>query len=207
MAKVVAPLLSEEAHGALGGIEFRTGHYGNMVGRRSIAARIRTPLALEARSRMKLAQEAWDVHDPGEIAAWDTFARHPETGRNRHTGGHLKANGNAILYPHSPYEPFTPDAFTNVNLTPFLGPPDQLQITWDTDFSNVSFGIAYQYATWHTDANPQPSRWRYVGIVDSSGGGQNFTFTIRMPVYWVRIDWMNHLSLSMYRQTLFRFVP
>jgi hypothetical protein len=88
--KVKTPCMCEEAHGALGGVEFKTGNYGNVVSRRSISSYGQSPKQLLHRSRLKLAQAAWSALNPGLQAAWNEYARAPLTGRNAFVGAALR---------------------------------------------------------------------------------------------------------------------
>jgi len=206
MARVKAPLLSEEAHGNLGGIEYRTGHYGHMVGRRSIASRAPTKTALLVRSRLKLANAAWTALGDADRRAWDQYARLPLTGRNAYVGAYLRANGNPTNFPMEPMLPWSPDEFTNVNVVFFPGPPLIVSVTWDTDLSHITWGMVYAAATWRSGEIVTPSRWRYQFPADSSGGTANILFPFLAPYFHIKIDWLHDASNVVYRQSIFRIV-
>lgn len=82
MAKAKNPLFSQEAHGALGGIMFRSGTYGQVVSRRSVSALGRTSAQCTARGRLKHAQTLWSALSDHDKSAWAAVAVLPETGQN-----------------------------------------------------------------------------------------------------------------------------
>lgn len=82
MAKAKNPLFSQEAHGALGGIMFRTGTYGQVVSRRSITAVGRSQSQCTARGRLKKAHTLWQSLTDADRSAWSAYATPPETGAN-----------------------------------------------------------------------------------------------------------------------------
>jgi len=76
MAKVTNPLMSQQASGALGGIEYRTTRYGAVVGRRSIATPVRSAAATFHTYQLKRARPRWNTLPAQVQAAWARHARH-----------------------------------------------------------------------------------------------------------------------------------
>jgi len=90
MAKAKNPLFSEEASGALGGIQFSRNQYGNIVGRRSISPHVQTQRALTYRALLKLAHTAWADLTQTEKDKWSSLTPPPQTPRNFYVACYLR---------------------------------------------------------------------------------------------------------------------
>jgi len=188
MAKVKNPLFSEEAHGALGGIEFRQNRYGAVVGRKSIAAYHSTQKQLHHRSLLKAAHNAYAALTPQIKAAWDLIATPPITGRNLFIGRCLR-----IL---NAYPTFTGDPAAQA-ITLFSIDPDfydfiphfrsfRVQFYFQTPLPQT--GILFYYAPQNSQKPPpHNAKFRYV----SSTAPIGYTI-VRLPLWptWIsfRID-------------------
>lgn len=109
MARAKMPLLSIEASGSLGGLEFKSGVYGNVVSRRSLTPNKATPAQLEHRATFARAAHYWQQLSDADRNAWQSLLT---------SAPDLKAAVIAcyLRYPHPPTAPISPDPLTE---TPF----------------------------------------------------------------------------------------
>jgi hypothetical protein len=122
VAKAKNPLFSLEAHGALGGIEFRTGNYGNVVSRRSISAHGQSQAQYSHRAHIKHAHSSWMSQPPSIKDAWNAYATPPLTGRMAYIGAAIRNFAIGLAAPM--YSPLDPDIFaTPYNFALFGAPP------------------------------------------------------------------------------------
>jgi len=77
MAKAKMPLFSVEASGALGGLEYKRGIYGNVVGRRSISAHRSSPAQLDTRAKFGRAAHYWATLSDADRAQWNSILMSP----------------------------------------------------------------------------------------------------------------------------------
>ena len=70
MAKAKMPLFSVEASGALGGLEYKRGIYGNVVSRRSISSNRASQAQLANRAQFGRAQHYWTALTDIDVARW-----------------------------------------------------------------------------------------------------------------------------------------
>jgi hypothetical protein len=188
MAKVKSPLLSLEAHGELGGVEYRQGIYGPMVGRRSIASMQATPLQLLHRSRLKLAHTAWLALFDSDRALWCAHATYPETGLNCFVGRWIKFTqaGFTPLTIPLPYIPQSP--ITNLIATVLVPGESQIALDWDYRALSEDLLLFYLYQSFSHRHSPTLSKMRYNSWNYSSTNFQYITPDTVTPVNHIRLD-------------------
>lgn len=89
MARVTNPLLSQDASGSVGGVQFSRNRAGNFGSRKSTSNRKQGTVVTAHRARLKLAHSAWDDLSTGLKASWVNHAQPPLTGRNAFIGSCL----------------------------------------------------------------------------------------------------------------------
>jgi hypothetical protein len=132
MARVKNPLLSQEAHGALAGIEYRTSTYGNIVGRRSITPARQTVRQLAHRALFTRASTAWRNLPTTTKQQWNKLAEAPLDGRTTYIAAYIRlAPHNALPLPRGlALENLI--TFTNFVLTALTSEPPALRLTWSS---------------------------------------------------------------------------
>jgi hypothetical protein len=188
MPKVKNPLFSEEAHGALGGIEFRHNRYGNVVGRKSLAAYHSTPLQTITRSRLRSANAAFDALPPSTKHAWDLISPRPSTGRNLFIGRYLRAS---LIEPVTVPVPLAID-ITRLDFTPtlaaFIRPALRFLVSFPVQLPPPDTLIFYYYSTMPAP-RPPPHRAKFTWSAYSSGNAPNWMVLPFWPHYlWARFD-------------------
>ena len=167
MAKVKSPLLSLEAHGELGGVEYRQGIYGPMVGRRSIASMQATPLQLLHRSRLKLAHTAWLALSDTDRSLWCAHATYPATGLNCFLSRYVKF----LMAGISPLTIPLPDShilpITNIRSGFEYDPYPPIYLYWDVQLTGTDYIFAYVYETSSGRANTSPNKMRFHSKIQS----------------------------------------
>ena len=99
MAKLVNPLLSQDARGSVSGLQFSRNRGGNFGSRKSTSNRSQSEAVTLHRGRLKLAHSAWLALDPGLQSNWDAFAGPHQTGRNAFVGAAIR---NAVVEQPAP---------------------------------------------------------------------------------------------------------
>ena len=90
MPRVVGPLLSEEATGALAGIMYRRGTYGQIVSRRSLSPNRQSRVQQIQQGLLKRAHTSYDTLTTAQKAAWALHAAAHETSRNAYIRAYTK---------------------------------------------------------------------------------------------------------------------
>lgn len=120
MAKLINPLLSQDARGSVSGIQFSRNRSGNFGSRKSTSNRSQSETATNHRAYIKLAHTFWLSLAPALKTAWHTVAPHPLTGRNAFVGAAIRNLTMGLAPPH-----LNPMLFTT---------PNHLRnITWDAE--------------------------------------------------------------------------
>lgn len=199
MARVKNPLFSEEAHGALDGIEFRTSRYGNIVGRRSMTPRRSTAGQQLVRQYLAWANHSWDQIEPLGFRYWYPITdarkawwteRTPQgtTPRAFFCGRWARMRQCFYDLEEHPTEIWTPTTFTIDQIGWFYYPPWTIYAL----FSYVS-GSECQVRmriqpTNPSSKSPDPRKWRWAGSSFASGLYIEAQHYAPMPCYWVSID-------------------
>lgn len=187
MAVVKSPLFAQEAHGALGGIEYRTGTYGNIVGRRSIGSQPSSPAQRDHRALFALATHRWSLLTADQQRAWDTVAIHPETGRNawmRYAVQNIHAEYG------TQYTPIPPSPITFVDdLTITQDAPGSLSyaLTWTPSGTGWEYLNIYSHEEIPSRSSPTPSKFRLVNTAAIQSGNCWVHKTVAAMRLWVLI--------------------
>jgi hypothetical protein len=182
MAVVKSPLFSEEAHGPLGGIEYRTCRGRNVVGRRSISTALATPAQLQHRSLLKLAHAAWSRLPLSSQAAWDAIAPAPLTGRNEYVARWIRCKISAAD-PPQPNPPSLPivliDSITLNSAT--IDPPEIAIGITAADAANEMI-MFFAHSTFSHRENPTIRQMTLVGYTGMTSAGWSWTPRVIAPV-------------------------
>lgn len=149
--------MSQEAHGALGGIEFRTSTYGNIVGRRSITPHRRTQLQLTHRAQMSEAAAAWRALSREDQQKWEAIAKYPSTGRMTFIAGYLKLY--KFQYPVNPQPIVNSEFDLPYDISIFKTFPAQkaIQIQWKCKTTHFTIAnVSIQRTTSSRETPPKP---------------------------------------------------
>lgn len=131
MAKLVHPLLSQDARGSLAGVQYSRNRSGSFGSRKSTSNRHQGDVATAHRTRIKTAHTAWTALSSQLKSHWEEFSGGRPTGRNAFIGATL--TNLTIAYPPPAQSPLDP---------PPLGPPHSF-IYWP-DY----FGFFFHIITW-----------------------------------------------------------
>jgi len=173
MARVKQPLLSSEASGTVGGLEFKRSSYGTVVSRRSIAPHIQTPAALAVRDNLHIAHAAWLALPDSARAAWRHLAPARITGRLSFISAFIQAKTLAMLLPDNP----TP-AHADVKLGPITvqycpNPYPYIQFLFDPQGDLDCPVSLWIHQTWSHRATPRRTAYRFT-YWDFAGVGSLF---------------------------------
>jgi hypothetical protein len=188
VAKVKSPLMSQEAHGALGGIEFRTSTYGNIVGRRSITPNRRTPSQLSSRALLVAASKAWEAKSDTIKAMWDDCAGPLETGRTAYIASYIRLiPTNTAPYPLPALSVPISD-ISNFHVTSGLLNMGLATVQWDCPAPNSNLVIFRGIGTWSYRSSPQHSRMPIIGWSRDYAGWGSITLPAGCPIAHVRME-------------------
>ena len=115
MTKVLNPLMSSEASGSVGGLEFKRSRAGNVVGRKSTSTFQQSRATCDARAALGRARAAWTAQSAAARAAWERLATPHQTARNAFTAAYCRlapAGLEASLAPHLAAHSPTPKKIT-----------------------------------------------------------------------------------------------
>jgi len=191
MARVKAPLLSEEAHGALGGIEYRTGHYGNMVGRRSISSRQQTQQQLIVRSRLKHAQAAYQAHSADVKTGFDLWAPDPLTGRNVEVARHLRSQNLLVPLPLLPWEAEQVPEIGPFGAAQNPNPPHNIVFEWGGTSGPTTYVLIYTRATWSTAETLTLSKLRFQALAPHNDFFAEWIPEFTATYYHIHATWIS----------------
>lgn len=154
MTRVKLPCMSVEASGSLGGIEFKHTQYGNVVGRRSIAARSATRAQCAHRALLAPAHSAWNALPSTLQAEWDRFAPHHSTGRLEYTKRHVLAFQIGETPPTLPTGPTTQAEIHNYGALYSHLYPNQLEVWWEFTGPGTTRLLTCTHSTWKKQSLP-----------------------------------------------------
>lgn len=89
MAKLVNPLLSQDARGSVAGVQYSRNTYGNFASRKSTSTRSQRLNVTNWRRHLGIAQHAWAAASDADRATWDRWARPGLTPRSVFVGGYM----------------------------------------------------------------------------------------------------------------------
>ena len=179
MAVVYNPLLSQEAHGKVGGTEYRQIRGRSVVGRVSLATPQRTLHTGSARVGLDRAAKAWRQLSSDDRAMWAAAASSPELGFQLWVqracllysiGGELPSST------HDDYE-ITPLQFYTLSAAP--GPPPTVSQDYFTPDPGSAWMAVYWQPKQRTSPNPSPYRWLLIGTADPT----ETSFELQTPQY------------------------
>lgn len=185
MARVKCPLLSVEASGTVGGLEFKRSSYGNVVSRRSITPVIRSPRALAVRDNLHIAHVAWMTLSDTAKAAWHIGAPPNLTGRLSYISAHIQAKTLGILLPDNPTKPTAPVHLGPISVEYQPGPPRLLLFSYDATGDLDCPVSLWTNQTWSGRASPKRTAYRFQSWDYAGVGGLFFTNVTNGP----RVNW------------------
>jgi hypothetical protein len=170
MAVVHNPLLSQEAHGKIGGTEFRLIHGRAVVGRTSLATPRRTLHTNSARLGFDHAVKAWRDLSDADRALWCQEAGSASLGFQLWTQRACITLSAAQSLPSVQSDP-RPNAYIELySVSASSGPPPTLSVTWDTYGCSMTTLLWYWQPQQRT--SPNPSKWRWL-LLGTSPGDDN----------------------------------
>jgi hypothetical protein len=207
MAKAKNPLLSMEARGALGGIEFRASTYGNIVGRRSISPHGRSEYQLMRRAQFTAASTAWLALSPRVKSLWNSAAPQGSSGRSFFISGTMRLS--LYTYPPDIETPY-PDAdnpLKNFRLT-YVDPDyPGFQVDWDTGPIPLCAVTLSVLATFSHRSAPTHARGTVLLTTDALVGAAFIRTEFKAPVVHVWASTIKYSTGELYETQLFRFEP
>lgn len=207
MALVKSPLFSEEAHGALGGVEYRLCRGKNVVGRRSISTDLATPAQLQHRSLLKLAHDAWSALPLSDQAAWCQIAPPPLTGRNEYVARWIRCHL-ILADPPIPYPPpIHPSLIPDLNLVTADPASSELLLQWTSLYYPYCYVMFSALGTYSHRQNPTISKLRFRAYCPI--GEEQITFPIgcAAPVVHLLLKTLDQRDGSVLARQLYRFEP
>jgi len=207
MALVKNPLMSVEAHGELAGVEFRTIHGRNVVGRRSIATNRATPAQMQQRSLLHLAHAAWSALSLTDQAAWSAIAPAPITGRNEYIARWIR---NYLIMGDPPRPNPPPIPATLVTAFTYTG-TDLLEnavlVSWEHDYAGELMLMFYELSTYNRQLTPTLGKFRYSCAGGIGNGNATITCKCRAPVVHILIKTIDNRDGKLIANQLYRFEP
>lgn len=194
MVKLKDPLMSAEAHGALGGIEYRQGIYGPMCGRRSIASAQSSPAQLAHRARLISAHRAWEALSNRDRAAWETLATPPATGRNTYIPSFFRLQWVDPTFFPLPIRHSSRNYLSNFDYETHHRDPWELDAFWDYQGDGTAYQIGRTHASYRNDSYCSPSRLRLYVAFPYPSGYLPITGLVNFPTVWVQIDMIDEIN-------------
>lgn len=194
MAKLKNPLFSESAQGALGGLEYRNGTYGPIVGRRSITPHKMTSAQGLQRAMLKRAHYAWTWLTDADRAAWCAFATYPMTGRNAYVGAYCKLAPTGYTPTSRPSILTSYSRLYNAVISAIPGTPPTIYISYSISGSTAPLLLIYGLYTWSHRVNPNPRSYVYYGFFPSYTGNIFIAPPIAAPTSHIRLELVDTLN-------------
>lgn len=198
MAKVKQPLFSQEAVGALGGIQFRRGTYGPIVSRRSVTPHLMTPAQTLQRSRLAHAHRAFDALTDAQREAWNAFATYPETGRNAYVRAYTILDKLGLTPATDPRTSTDIPRISNVTAAWYPPTAKRLMVTWTLDNAGSGRLLLYIYQTWSNRDYPKPAK-----LIYKANGFDYTPYIIHTLPYLSPRTWLRLELRSMYTGELY----
>jgi hypothetical protein len=163
MAVVINPLLSQEAHGKVGGTEFRQIRGRSIVGRVSLATPKRTLHTNDARMRFDHAVKAWRNLSDADRALWALASGSPELGFQLWTKRAILTQMTPYDLPSATVDHNPPDPIESWEF--YLDPPPHpmLNAFWDWVEPRLCYYFFYWQPQQRTSTKPSPYRWIWLG--------------------------------------------
>jgi hypothetical protein len=163
MAVVVNPLLSQEAHGKIGGTEFRQIRGRSVVGRVSLATPQRTLHTNSARAGFDHAVKAWRQLTDADRVLWAQAAGSPELGFQLWTQRACLTYAAHQVLPSAQIDLVNPGNVSSSGGAPAPGPPPEIYLEWDIVDCPSSYFMVYWQPQQRTSPLPSPWRWLLIG--------------------------------------------
>jgi len=167
MAKLSAPLLSQEAHGQLGGTEYRRIGGRHVAGRRSLATPRRTARTSAARSAFVAATHAWRALSDADRLLYDQSAPAGMSGFNLWT---QRATRTLTLAgtPPTVISVTRPSGMISfVAAYAWNEDPPNIAIQYNSSGTGALQVMFYWQPKQRTRRSPDPDRWVYLGSAPS----------------------------------------
>ncbi len=206
-AKLKNPLFSESAVGQIGGLLYRNGTYGPIVGRRSITPSLRTPAQAAHRAQLPIAHRAWEALTPQSQHAWNEYATYPATGRNTYIAAYIRLKYLTRPVPNQPTNPTLIGFLENFALTPNAGDPPSASLSWDNTVGSDTDIIFYAYGTYSNRTTPKPSKLLRVGHGNCTDFDATLAIKAKTTVLHLRLELVNPSSGDVATTILLRFTP
>jgi hypothetical protein len=166
MAVVFNPLLSQEAHGKIGGTEFRQIRGRSIVGRVSLATPQRTLRTNPARQIFDWAVKGWRDLSDADRALWAAAADSPELGFQLWTQRAIATLTIRDAFPSCQADAIPPSPITWLYVSANHGSDPAIAALWDIADPQSSYLIFYWQPQQRTSPKPSPFRWRLLGTAD-----------------------------------------
>lgn len=189
MARVLLPLMSVEASGLVGGLQYQNRRSGPSVGRRSVTSPRATRRRLLFRTYVAHAGLFWrrmsaPARQPiidaagGPRDAWSLFAK-------------AFVRSKMLNLPLMTTLGLPPDRSVPPSLTLhyFPGATSYARATWSYFFSPYDYAVLYGYASYNNIAPPHPAKWKLLGSSPSIAGMVNKPFGASGQHIWLEVRW------------------
>lgn len=194
MAKAKNPLMSQEARGALGGIEYRQNQYGAVIGRRSITPHKRTPSQLEHRRKLSESAAIWTSLSDEIKSNWNTFAKSPLDGRTAFIAAKMKLSQATATPAADPNRSVPLSGISNFRAQIWGINPETILLEWDEDFSYDNLLLIYVAGTFSHRNNYTHSRMPFSIYANSNDASSLIYAPFKAPLYHIRIDAVNNYN-------------
>jgi len=199
--------MSMEAHGALGGIEFRASTYGNIVGRRSISPHGRTPGQLTKRAVFAQAGKSWDGLSSRAKSQWADITPELMTPRGHYIGCFLRKwpLHEIPIYPAP--EPIIWATLYDLSLD-YYNLPDSVVLNFMADPPGATSQInIYALQTFSRRSAPQHNRGKWVGEGPLWASSTDIILTPGIPIVHLWLQQYDPYTGIKGPTQLFRFEP
>jgi len=207
MALVKQPLFSEEAHGALGGFEYRLCRGRHVVGRRSISTGLATQAQLQHRSLLQLAHAAWTALPLSVQAAWISLAPPPMTGRNCFIQRWMRTVGHNLDFPNPVPPAYVYAPITDLRLETLSPNLPAVNLLWDytgTEFQSLLF---FARSTWSHRRHPTLSQLTFTDFCGALAHSMEVVLHAASPVVHVLVLNVDKVSGALLQRVLLRLEP
>lgn len=197
MAKVKNPLMSQEAHGAVGGLEFRLTRSGSIVGDRSLATPTRTSRATSYAAHLGKARAAWTLVSPLNKKRWASVAPPGMSAFNFFQLAYARSSRLTLLITAESPVLVRPARISNFAISEWIPSSRILRATWAHSAGANNWVYIYFHGSYRPLTSPPMRGFRFLT-------GTNTTVTALLcpvqPRYldvWIRVDTLHRTNFTL----------
>jgi len=187
MAKLINPLMSQDARGSVSGIQFSRNHSGCFGSRKSTSNRKQSVDVLKHRSRLKRAQSAWVSLSASLKSAWEAYVGSRPLARSAFVGAQIRnyTHGSGDLS-WSPLPTPSGVPITNMRAYMPVGGPARVSILWNPH-GNAEDHYLFYLRIPRGLSVPHVRQFKYQAFADPFDQAKSINIATRVPLMALRV--------------------